>query len=108
VCSSDSRTMLSCLSVDRTIKIPAHIEVIGKEAFRLYSLPASRRAIGSRAIGQEEDEAFSRSRKLGAITIPSRVEILGDRCFEHCRYLSTVTVEELDVVLCTFLRKSVT
>jgi hypothetical protein len=51
-------------------------------------------ASGSR-LREIGEERFSCSARLRAITIPSSVEILGDRCFEHCPELATVDFEEI-------------
>jgi hypothetical protein len=40
------------------------------------------------------EEALSHSQGFSEITIPSSVEIFGDRCFENCRQLATVSFEK--------------
>jgi hypothetical protein len=92
LCSPDSRTMLKCLSRDRTIVIPAHIEVIGKNA--CCSPETAIFASGSR-LREIGEEAFSQAIYLSSITVPSSVEIIGDRCFESCGQLEIVTFEDI-------------
>jgi hypothetical protein len=91
--SLDSRTMIRCLSSHHTLVVPAHIEVIGKSAFYHCSLSHVIFPNGSR-LREIGEEAFSRAQFLRAITVPSSVEILGDRCFEYSENLATVTFEE--------------
>jgi hypothetical protein len=92
VCSRDSGTLLKCVSHGRTVEVPAPTEVIGKRAFQGCSLVAIIFARGSR-LREIEEEAFSHS-CFKSFTVPSSVEILGDRCFEDSKYLSRVTFEE--------------
>jgi hypothetical protein len=92
LCSRDSRTIVRCFLERGTVEVPAHIEVIGRDAFERRFLGPVIFASGSR-LREIGKDAFSDSR-LSAITVPSSVEILGDRCFEHCTDLVTVTFEE--------------
>jgi hypothetical protein len=95
LCSRDSRTMLGYMSDNATVEVPTHIEVIGKDpfhGFRSCKLMTVIFASGSR-LREIGERAFCSS-SLSAITVPSSVEILCDRCFEHCRELATVTFEE--------------
>jgi hypothetical protein len=91
VSSPDSMTILKCLSGAKTIEVPAHIEVIGRKAFDACYLHTVIFASGSR-LREIGEEAFFHS-DLSVITVPSSVEILGDRCFEKCSGLATVTFE---------------
>jgi hypothetical protein len=94
LCSLDSRTILNYLSSDITIEIPAHIEVIGKKAFTEFPLRSVIFASGSR-LREIGEGAFSHFHDFTEITIPSSVEILGDRCFMNCYQLTTITFEEI-------------
>jgi hypothetical protein len=66
--------------------------VIGRNTFCYCPLGTFIFASGSR-LREIGKEAFFHS-TLSAITVPSSVEILGDRCFENCSDLQTVTFEE--------------
>jgi hypothetical protein len=92
--SGDSRKILYCFSPKRAIKVPAHIEVIGTDAFRFYYFSTVIFPNGSR-LREIGERAFAHSQNLSAMTVPSSVEILGDRCFALCEKLTTVTVEEI-------------
>jgi hypothetical protein len=87
LCSPDSGTILRYFSDHWTVVISAHIEVRA-DCYLDTIIFAS----GSR-LREIEEEAFSWSQRLLAITIPSSVEILGDRCFENCPRLSLVSFE---------------
>jgi hypothetical protein len=91
--SPDSETIQNYLSHDQTIVIPAHIEVIGKGAFRDCFVENGLCANGSRLreIGRE---AFSHCENVSDFTVSSSVEILGDRCFRECTYFIRVSFEE--------------
>jgi hypothetical protein len=91
LCSPDSATMLRCLSRDSRIEVPARIEVIGKNAFSRCFAHAVIFASGSRL--RESREGFTYY-KLESFTVPSSVEILGDRCFAGNSDLETVIFEE--------------
>jgi hypothetical protein len=92
LCSADSRTLLRVLDSADVFEVPAQFEVIGKNAFLGCSLDTFIFANGSR-LREIGEEAFYDS-ELRAISLPSSVEILGDRCFENCRNLRKVTFEE--------------
>jgi hypothetical protein len=74
------------------IEVPAHIEVIGKMAFQGVYLGSVVFASGSR-LREIGEGAFFHS-NLSAITLPSSVEILSDRCFARCGNLAIVTFED--------------
>jgi hypothetical protein len=93
LCSPDSVTLLKCVSRNMQIEVPAHIEMLGKNAFHNCFLDTVIFASGSR-LREIGEEAFFYS-KLNAITVPSSVEILGDRCFEHCPHLAKVAFVEI-------------
>jgi hypothetical protein len=84
--------MLKCLSCCDRFVVPAHIEVIGKEAFRGFHYAAVF-AKGSRLREIGERAFFCAS--LKSLCVPASVGILGDRCCEHCSDLATVTFEEI-------------
>jgi hypothetical protein len=92
LCSQDSRTMLRSFSWHDTIVIPAHFEAIGKGAFRdwFHTAVVCENRSGLNRIGEE---AFSHSEQLRAVTVPASVEILGNRCFDHCPNLVRVAFE---------------
>jgi hypothetical protein len=92
LCSLDSGTILKCLSRHDTVDVPARIEVIGKNTFDYCPLGTVIFRSGSR-LREIGKEAFCHSR-LSAFTVPSSVEILGDRSFADCEDLSAVTFEE--------------
>jgi hypothetical protein len=93
LCSPDSVMILRRFASSRPIEVPAHIEVIGKDAFACVFSSSIIFASGSR-LREIGEKAFAFSGGLREITLPSSVEILGDRCFENCRQLETVTFEE--------------
>jgi hypothetical protein len=92
LCSADSRTLLGVLSSGGVLEVPAQFEVIGKKAFRYCFVRAFIFANGCR-LREIGEKAFSNA-NLKSISLPSSVEILGDRCFANCGYLATVTFEE--------------
>jgi hypothetical protein len=85
--------MLRCFSQAGTFEIPAHIEVIGNRAFSQCYPGTVIFGIGSK-LRVISEGAFYQHYRLRAITVLSSVEILGDRCFESCWSLTTVTFEE--------------
>jgi hypothetical protein len=92
LCSPDSVTMLKFIRWQSEFEVPRDIEVIGKNAIRdryffkvCFTGPSRLREIG--------EKAFSHCSGFTALSIPSSVEILGDRCFEDCRDLATITFE---------------
>jgi hypothetical protein len=92
LCSPDSRTMLKFIGWQYEVEVPAHIEVIGRNAVEQCDLDTVTFASGSR-LREIGEEAFSHCSGFTALSIPSSVEILGDRCFENCGEVTTITFE---------------
>jgi hypothetical protein len=92
LCSPDSMRILKYFSSNHTVEVPAHVEVIGKNAFGYCDLLTVVFAGGSR-LKEIGEAAFSYRSRLTKITVPSSVEILGHGCFEDCYALATVTFE---------------
>jgi hypothetical protein len=90
--AADSGTVLGQVGSADIFEVPAQFEEIGKNAFRGFVAFAFMFENGSR-LREIGEEAFSES-ELRAVSVPSSVEILGDRCFENCPLLQKVTFEE--------------
>jgi hypothetical protein len=68
------------------------IEVIGTNAFE-YSRMSAVPFASSTRLREIGREAFACCYESRAFTVPESVEILGDRCFEDCRRMETITFE---------------
>jgi hypothetical protein len=92
--SADSRILLHYFFSDETVVIPAHTEVIGRRAFRKGDYMSIEFESGTK-LREIAEKAFSGCEKLKSFTVPSSVETIGDRCFEYCSHMATITFEEI-------------
>jgi hypothetical protein len=90
--SIDSRIIFRSVSRETAILIGSNTEVIGPDAFNgsavsavLIESGAILREIGSRA--------FASCIRLTAFKVPESVEIIGDRCFNHCSNMERIEFE---------------
>jgi hypothetical protein len=93
VCSADSKTILVFLSDADFIVIPARVELIGSRASIFCGLEQISFESESR-LREIGEDAFSRCYSVTEVTIPSSVEILGDRCFKGCYKMATISFVE--------------
>jgi hypothetical protein len=92
--STNQTHLLRCFSREREIVIAPHVEVTGHGAFDHSYVQKISFEKGSR-LRELGEGAFSHSTQLAAFVVPSSVEIIGDRCFENCSVMSSITFEEM-------------
>jgi hypothetical protein len=93
LCSADSSILLRCFSENQAIVVLAGTEVIGRGAFHETDCDEIEFEPGTR-LREIAEEAFSRCQELESFTVPSSVETIRDRCFQHCQRMATITFEE--------------
>jgi hypothetical protein len=114
--SRDSHILLGNLSLAKSVVIPAVVEVIAAGAFyisyNLEVLTFARTEGIAPELREIGEAAFAQCKSIKAFTVPSSVVTIGDRCFEQCLVLTTITFEDASrlrkIGRCAFAKSGLT